>query len=847
MAQVRRKIARRFRRTPGFFAFSILLIAAVVGGNTMVFSLVDALLLRPLPVRNPKNLVQVFERRPNLPLQRWFEGAFYRQLAGQSSTLTDVMGMNQLSVAMEHGGQVSRVEVAPVTENFFPSLSPAVLAGRGLMSGDDHVAVLSYSTWARSFGRDREALGQRIRLAGHIFEIVGVLSEDFNGTTVEVGPDVWVPRRNFPDFVMYAQFDPERSVIEIIARLKPHVPVAEAQAEVATRWRNYEERDAPDRAERRDWLADSQLEMQPIALGVSPLRSQFRTSLTLILAGTGLLLLIVSFNVGGLSLARSLVYHKETALRLALGASRLRIVRQILLESSVVTGIGGILGVLFAYMGIPLFLHWIPPIQVGGGELRTVSLAIHPDVRVIAFCITICGLATVLSAFAPAWQCFHMDLQTALRSAGSDLRQSRVQLVLCALQIALCTLLLLCAGLMVHSLSRLEGLNPGFDREHVATFSIDPRMRRYSSEQTWLLQQRLLAEVRKVPGIQAAGIANTSLMRGVGMKTTVVLPGQKLDGHDLMNSSLNNITPGYLDAMGIPVLEGRSLRERDLGRPAPAPVLVNDAFVRRFLGGGEAMGRQFATGKQFRKSEFEIVGVVGDTQYRSMRETPPPIFYSADFGPKVYPGSFALCVRSRGDPRKVVEPVRKVLHSLDPEMPFYETAILTEEIDRSLWQERLIATLASSFALFAELLSGIGLYSILSYFVSGHKREIGIRIALGAKTSDVVALISKRVLLTVAGGAHRRTALLCLGWRMDRQSPLWSFSFRSVIRDFHAGSVDRGRGAGVERSGYAGAFHRSGINVEAGVTQDARDIGNLEDFLLFFSSYISRSACAAVS
>jgi predicted permease len=402
---------------------------------------------------------------------------------------------------------------------------------------------------------------------------------------------------------MNSQYDPDRSAIEIIARLKPNVTLPEAQAEAASRWTQYE-RASPDAAERHEWLSDSQLELQSIARGVSPLRNQFGNSLTLILAGAGLLLFIVSFNVGGLSLARSLARQKETALRLALGASRARIIRHMLAESMVIAGFGGTFGILFASIGIPIFLHWVPPLQAGGGELRSMSLAIHPDLRGIAFCMAVSGLAAVLSALAPAWGCSQLDLQSALKTTIGDLNNSRFQLILCGLQVALCTLLLLCAGLIVHSLRNLRAVNPGFDRDHVATFSIDPRMRRYSSEQTWLLQQRLLDLVRRLSGVQAAGIANTALMRGVGMKTSVVLPSQTLASHELMNSSMHNVTPGYLDALGIPVLEGRPFSPQDLGRPAPEPVLVNEAFVRRFLNGGDPLGRRFATEKQFSAAAF---------------------------------------------------------------------------------------------------------------------------------------------------------------------------------------------------------------------------------------------------
>jgi len=762
-----RYAARQFRRSPGFFAVAALLIALGVAANTQIFTLVNTLVLRPLPVRDPQNLVQLFEIRPKVPAYPYFDYPLYKQLASKSSTLFQVAGQMEWILPLERSANTERTHVYGVTDNFFSDLGVRPLAGRVLGNGDDHVAILSYGYWVRSFGRDPKAVGQIVRLKGHPFQIVGIAPEQFDGTIVDSGPDLWVPFSNFLAFSGVPNPKLDNFVIEIIARLRPGVTRAQAEQETAALWTRYiadaTARDPKDYQGRNN----GRLEVRSITYGLSPIRDQSRVALMLLLAGTGLLLLMVCANVGGLLLARATAREKETAVRLAVGASRGRIVRQWLTESLLLTAVGGGAGIAAAYATMPLLVHWLPPargIGVDPAELRTLSLDLHPDLSVVAFSIAACALTVILTASAPAWRSSRHDLYIALKTTISDKRHQRFQSALCGIQVALCTVLLMSAGLMARSLSNLRNLNTGFDGDHVVIFSVDPHVRGYDAQQTWSLRQRLLNGAQTLPGVEAAAIANRALMRGIGLGNDAIFPGQKGDG--IINTSVNDVTPEYFGVMGIRLLQGRGFGEADREEEGKLThVIVNDAFVQRFLAGQNPIGRQFAAslsiGKEF-QPHYEIIGVVNDTKYRSLREAPPPIFYVYTFGPKAYPDAFILHVRTQGDPRAIIQPMRELLRSIDSTVPFFQVATLSEEVDRSLWQERLLVALTTCFGVFAMILSAIGLYGILTYFVSARQREIGLRMALGAESRQVIWLVIRRVVPALATGTFAGAAFLWL-------------------------------------------------------------------------------------
>jgi macrolide transport system ATP-binding/permease protein len=752
---------RQVRRAPGFFACAALLIAIGIAANTQIFTLVNALLLRPLPVRDPGNLVQLFDIRPKVPPNPYYANRFYKDFVKSSSTLFSAVGQIESVVALEQSARADRVHVCKVTDNYFRDLGVEALLGRVLGRGDDHTVVLSYAYWSRAFGRDAGAIGQKVKLHGHAFTIVGVASREFNGTVIDSSPDLWMPFANTMDLQNVPNPDMDRYPIEIIARLRPGVTITRAQEEATLFYARYLRQQSGDNNAGR-------LEVRSIANGLSPLRDQSRAGLILLLAGTGVLMLMVCANVGGLLLARSIAREKEAAVRLAIGASRMRIVAQNLTDGLLVTAMGGLAGWLLAAVTMPLLLHLMPPARGIGfdpQEIRSLTIDIRPDLKVAALSLAMCALAAVLCALAPAWRSTRSDILMALKNTMSEKRHGRFQSALCGLQVALCTLLIFSAGLMVRSLSNLRTSDTGFDPAHVVIFSLDTHIRGYDSGQAWVFRRRLLASVKALPGVDGTAISGRALMRGIGLANSVVFPGQRGDG--IINSSTNSVTPDYFDVMSIRRLAGRGFAETDLPEKGKlTKTIVNEAFVKKFLSGRNPVGAQFGSGPGIVKPGFEIIGVVGDTKYRSLREIPPPIFYTYNLGPAAYPESFVLHVRTHRDPHEMIQPVLKLLKSIDSQVPVYQVATLSEEIDRSLWQERLLVALTTSFGLFAMLLSMIGLYGVLAYFVVRRRREIGVRMALGAQTGQVVWLVVKRLIPTLCMGLLAGAALsaLAAGW-----------------------------------------------------------------------------------
>ncbi len=755
---------RQFRRSPTFFAIAALLIALGIAANTQIFSLVNAVLLRPLPVRDPQSLIQILEIRPRLPIYPYFDYPFYKQLASRSTTLYQVASQVEQIVSLERGTTAERSHIHLVSGDYFSDLGVQPILGRILTDGDDHVAVLSYQYWTHSFARDPSAVGQTIRLKGHVYQIVGVAPEQFTGTIIDSGPDLWIPHSNILDFSTRPDPTFKNYAIEIVARVRPGVSREQAEQETSALWTRYMSDDALQRPENYKGRKAGRLEVRSIAHGLSPIRDQSATALVVLLAGAGLLLLMVCASVGGLLLARATAREKETAVRLAVGASPGRIVQQWLTESLLLCLVSGGAGILLARWSMPLFVRLLPPARGIGfdpSELRTLSLDLHLDFRVLAFSIAACVLTAVLSAFAPAWRSSRHDLSTTLKTTTTH---QRFQILLCMVQVALCTVLLLSAGLMTRSLSNLRARNPGFDRDHVLVLSVDPHLRGYDSLRTFALQRRLMDGARAIPGVDGAAIARRPLMRGISLVNAVVLPGQRGDG--LFNSSVNEVSPEYFDVMGIHLLSGRGFSSTEITkRTQLTEVIINETFVTRFFPGQNPLGRQFATGKEFIKPQYEVIGIVSDTSYRSLREIPPPIFYQDPFGPNAYPDTFSLHVRTHGDPQSAIQPLRELLHSIDPELPFFQVATLSEEVERSLWQERFLVALSSSFGIFALTLSAIGLYGILAFFVTGRRREIGLRLALGADRGHVIRLVAGRVVPLLALGVLVGAGLAMLAGR----------------------------------------------------------------------------------
>jgi len=571
------------------------------------------------------------------------------------------------------------------------------------------------------------------------FTIVGVMPRRFNGLEVETTPDVRVPliaagllSRNNPGSDSY-----HKSEYSLAARLRPGVSLDQARAEAGSIVSNT--MDAQDRSSVRD----ERLDVEPISRGVSLIRPKFATALILLMSGVGLLLLMICANVGGLLLARASARREEAAVRLAIGATTGRLVRQWLTESLVLTGIGGLVGIGLAFTAAPLLIRALPALRDAGATLLTLSVDIRPDARLFVFAVLLCLVCALFVGLPAAFQATRANLQSSLKSARTTSRQP-LRWTLVAIQAGLCTFLLAGAGLMTSSLQHLRSLNPGFDRDHVVTFSLDPEMAHYTPQQAADLRTRLTSAVRALPGVQSVGIAVLGLMRGTGMKTTVAPEGQQAARSDFLNTSLNFVSPDYFDTMGIPLLAGRNFRATE-PETKPSLVVVNRAFVKRFFPSRDPVGQRFgvAPGK-IAKGDYQIIGVVGDAKYRSLREVIPPTMYQLQDSALKYSNSFILHVRTGNNPESIIQPVRKALDAIDPRLPFYEIRTLAEEVNATLWAERLLAWLSTLFSCVAAVLATLGVYATLAYAIAQSRREIGIRVALGARAIGILRLFSAR-------------------------------------------------------------------------------------------------------
>jgi predicted permease len=730
---------RGLRRTPVSGAVIVLLLALGIGANTIMFSLIDALLLRPLPVQRPQELVQLMHLGGIVYPE--FPSEFCRLMRESTpDAFSEVACEGELDVAFAEGANIERVHVGFVSPNYFTMLGVGALYGQMPVRSDE--AVVSYGFWQRWFASDPKLLGRKVLIDGHPFNVVGVLPRGFNGIQADTGPDVRITQSGEEALSP----DPDRDASPwVFGRLRSGATLAQAtaQAQVVLKAADLEMK-----ARRPAFELDDKLQSVSIATGASALRERFSGALILLMAGVILLLLIVCANVGGLMLARSAARRRETAVRIAVGATRGRLLRQVATESAVLVMLGGVLGSALAYAAMPLVIRAMPPIRDRAAVSHPLLLDISPDLRILAFTLGLCAVAAFLFALAPADMSASVDVNETLKATRSSPRTARSWSILVAAQVALCTILLLGAGLLVRTLRQLRSLDAGFDAQHVVTFSLEPQMTGYSPENGRSLEERLLEQVRTLPGVVSASYAARGLMRGTGVKSTLLPTGRQSGPGDALNTSMNWVSPDYFDTMGIRILAGHGFTGREAATP-PTPIVVNQALTRRFFPDRDPIGQHLG-GIDPSKPAFEIIGVASDAKYRSLREEIPPTLYMAEVRSN---RATILHVRTATDPSAIINAVRGGLRSLDARLPFYEIHTLQEEVDASLWQERLVAALSSIFGGIAAVLAGVGLYGMLAHAVSQRKREIGIRMALGALPGAVARLVSWQAMTPVIAGA----------------------------------------------------------------------------------------------
>jgi len=770
---------RQLRRNRLFSALVILLLAIGIGSNTLVFSLVNELLLKPLAVRDPGNLYLLEKNcekqvRPDVD----FEYLELRDIIQKSSVFTAAVAeeepYNGNVVPLSTAGGIRMVMTQIVSPNYFSELGVEAVAGRVLTAADAASpsaipVVLSYQFWQSQFAGSRAAIGSAIRLKNVPFLVVGVLPRGFHSSDIDRAPDVRLPISAARLLRGHDVTEPSgegetRVQFRVLVRLARGVSPPQAAAAMlsplraATEWnlregnaRSPKPMPAATLQTYVDIDANFRLDLEPAGRGVSRLRDQFSRALWLLLGGVGLVLLAVCANIAGLLLARSGERRREMGIRLAVGAGRLQLVSQLLIENSLLALPGALLGGLAAYAAAPYLVRLLPPPRDYAQFQTAQLLAVTPDLRVLAFTIGLMAFSVAAFGIFPAWRGTGVALTSEIKAARGRGYHGATAIAPVALQVAFSVVLLAAAALMLRTFWKLDHVDAGFDRAHIVEFTLDPTSAGYSMAQSGAFYRELAQRVAALPGVRSVAYAARGIMRGVGMKTTLAPQGVVLPRNTFLNTSVNAVTPSYFDTMGMPLFSGRNLELSDDGK-LPLPIVVNQAFADFFFPRQNPIGRLLGQGTDGSQPRYVIVGSTVTAKYRSMREPDPPTFYSV-----IGPGQGStearlLYVRTHGSPAGMVSAVREVLARLDPGVPLVEVFTLEQEIQTSLWQERLVALLAAFFGVVSIVLAGIGLYGVLTYTVTQRAHELGIRVAVGARASHIVRTVCAPIVAAVAYG-----------------------------------------------------------------------------------------------
>ena len=749
---------RVIRREPGFCSAVILLLGLGIATTCLLLTAIDRLLLRPVDVPHAESLVRAAVLEPKGMVYTFFPYEFYKDFAQRTKTLSATSADANLDVAVSRGAMPEPAVAHMVSGSYFGVLGVSPALGRALVPADDrgegNPVVLSYGFWQRQFAGAPSALGQRIFIDGQPFVVVGVMPRGFFGVSLDAPAELWIPLAAEARISTLPLSSPQSDrSFEVLGRLKAGTPLAKAQAELGALLADYYSAHPVEAG------PGERGTLEPIARRATWKHDQLSRFLLLLLGAVLLTFAILCANVAGLFVARAARQARDTAIRLSLGATRTQLWRQRLRESSALAVLGAALGIVLAGAAGPLFLRFVP---AGQGPL---PISLRPSLSVIAISVGIAVAVSLVFGGAAAWLRPRENLFFALRGGTGGTRLSKMSRGLVLAQIGLAVSLVFGAGLLVRTRSRLAAADPGFNRDHLAVFTLDTGM---SGLETFppQLPDRLLSRVNSIPGVRGAAVAAMELMQGRGLVTSTAPTGTLIQREGFMNTSLNEVSPGYFETLGIPLLAGRGLSPEDGERKNPTPVVVSAAFARFLFAHEPSLGRTFGTGKlgETAKAEYEIVGIVGDAKYRSLRELPPPTFYVPLKQRLDQDSNFVLYVHTDGPPRSIIGAVRAALYGVAPELPFTKVETMPEELSDSVWQERLLGFLAAVFAGLALLLSGTAIFGALAFELSRRTREIAVRVALGAQTTDVATLLAKDVgVITLLGLAAGLAACAGLG------------------------------------------------------------------------------------
>jgi predicted permease len=756
-------------KNPAFTAVAVLTLALGIGANTAIFSLLNAVLLRSLPVQNPSQLVLfgagkwggIMDEVPSRPWQL-FSYPFYRQVQRENRVFSDVTAISSMPNGV-HGtiGQSSEAEaitVQLVSGTYFSTLGVNPTLGRTFTPGDDRipggspVAVANFGWWKRRFGGDPSIIGQKISIGSTVYTVIGVAPEEFFGTTVGDSPDLWIPLsmeellppgwKGLNDKLFQSLY--------IIARRKPDVSVEQAQANVNLLFKQaVREIVGPQPTKKQlDDIQHASIELTSAAAGVSRLRAQFSKPLRILMVAVSLVLLIACTNIANLLLARATNRQREIAVRMSIGAGRSRVIRQLLTESFLLAILGAALGIALATWTIKLL-----PLMVSAGP-QALAIDIAPDGRVLLFTLLLSLATPLLFGMAPAWRAARVELNSSLKQGRTTAPvHSPLAKALIVSQIALSLLLLVGAGLFLRTLVNLTNVDMGFDKNSVLLFYIEPASVGYQEDSRLAsLYDQIEQRVGAIPGVHAASFSMFTFNQG-SWSEDAWTPEESSEAKSNREILYNKVGTGFFSTMGLRLVAGRTFGPQDTEHSTKV-ALINETMARRFFPNESPLGRKFRFGGPDAKPEnnWMVIGIVKDAKYTAIRETPRPAAY-LPFSQEVgYLWDFE--VRFSGDARSMVAAVRQAIREVDSRVPVSGVGTLAEQVDRSVVDQRLTAQLSSFFSLVAVFLACIGIYGLMSYAVFHRTNEIGIRMALGAQQTQVLRLIMRQgLVLAIAGVA----------------------------------------------------------------------------------------------